>query len=922
MATPPTRVLDVTPTVGYLDTSTPKLSPTFDVLAGDKIVLQAFSENSTTTVNAPTWDGSGSWALEKSIVASGYSTAYLYTCDVTATATGRTISVGASGGQMFSFTATLVRNHGGTGNSVVANVTNGAPSVDLPCSSNSLVICGNADWNAVDGTTRTWRTVNDTPMTETWYERDPLKYSVYIGRTADSGVAGTKTLGLSAPTGQTYSILGIEILAVSTPTFGYDTASIATAYVSTGTQTLSHNASANARAAVVLIDQNASAADQVSGVTYAGVPMTRVRFNTEATEAGGVYIYWLDNIAPGTQNVAMTTTGTANKQMVVSTMNASPGALIAIAGSNSGTSASIANPSWSITGLTAGIKLEAFEVIHSGLTTMTTTPAANWTHISSTDLGSQGRGFANRSIASSGTTLVSGWTAATADDYVGASIAFYEIPVALGPNGTAAGTTTYSGTATGKKTSKGTSIGVSVYSGTSVGKEITKGVSTGSTEFLGTASGSLHKGLATGETSYVGSANGKALASGLATGTTARDGTASGKEQPLGLTSGSITYIGSASGNFIAKGNSSGYESFLGTAYGKEPAKGSATGSEVYVGSSSGVKLPDGFSSGSTVYSGISIGETRPKTGSASGATLFVGSSSGVKPLKGSALGSTVFIGSAVGKEQSRGLSSGLTVYSGSAVGSKPLRGSSTGSTSFIGSASGTRASRGNSIGSFVLTGDASGKIVSVGYASGSTDYSGVATGKTNATFNNGFASGGSTYYGTAEGKTLLKGSSLGTSMYSGTAYGKLIPKGSSFGSIIRIGNSSGLRLSFGSSTGLKLYSGMAHGKFVTSGIASPGTFVFIGSSFGRYQAKGIGIGAFVTNGSSSGHILPQGIATGDVLFIGSSSGIKDIIPWQVTDFEFVLLDRTWDGDILSRTVSGLILPREWEGSIDERSNT
>jgi hypothetical protein len=87
----------------------------------------------------------------------------------------------------------------------------------------------------------------------------------------------------------------------------------------------------------------------------------------------------------------------------------------------------VANPSWTISGLTAGIALEAFEVIHSGLTTMTTTPAASWNLISSTDLGAAGRGFAYQDIASSGTTLTCGWTAVTADDFVGSSVAFYQV---------------------------------------------------------------------------------------------------------------------------------------------------------------------------------------------------------------------------------------------------------------------------------------------------------------------------------------------------------------------------------------------------------------------------------------------------------------------------------------------------------------
>jgi len=231
----------------------------------------------------------------------------------------------------------------------------------------------------------------------------------------------------------------------------YDVSTVATAYTATGTQTTSHAGSASARAAVVLIDQNAIVTDQVSGVTYGGTAMTRLGFDTEATEAGGVYIYWLDGVTGGTQNVAMTTTGTANKQLVVATMTAAAGSTVAVAGENTGTSASAANPSWTISGLTAGTKLECFEAIHSGLTSMTTTPASGWTLISSTDLGAQGRGFARQSVASSGTTCACGWTASTADDFVGSSVSFKEVaggPVTLAASGTIAATTAVTGDAT------------------------------------------------------------------------------------------------------------------------------------------------------------------------------------------------------------------------------------------------------------------------------------------------------------------------------------------------------------------------------------------------------------------------------------------------------------------------------------------
>jgi hypothetical protein len=213
----------------------------------------------------------------------------------------------------------------------------------------------------------------------------------------------------------------------------HDTTTNAALYQATGTQTTSHAANASARAAVVLIEQDGSTADQVSGVTYGGVSMTRLGSDTDATEAGRVYIYFLDNISGGTQNVAMTTTGTIDKYLSVSTMTVAASTKVTVAGDGyiSGTGTS-SNPPLTLTGLTASVPVVAYEVIHSGLQTMTTTPQTTpaWTYITGVvpdgDLGTTGYGMARIANTPSGTTLTAGWIAGTSDDYVIAGVAFFE----------------------------------------------------------------------------------------------------------------------------------------------------------------------------------------------------------------------------------------------------------------------------------------------------------------------------------------------------------------------------------------------------------------------------------------------------------------------------------------------------------------
>jgi hypothetical protein len=174
----------------------------------------------------------------------------------------------------------------------------------------------------------------------------------------------------------------------------------------------------------VIIVQGGVVTDLVTSVTYGGVLLTRRRFDTEATEAGGVYIYWGAGTLPtGVQNVVVNRTGTANLRAMISTMTVAAGRIVAIDTDAVGSSAAIVNPSWTLT--TAADPNACYLGIHSGLQTMTTTPATNWTLQGSDDIGNTGRGWARRIMTPPG-NAAPGWTAATSEDYVGSAVAFKE----------------------------------------------------------------------------------------------------------------------------------------------------------------------------------------------------------------------------------------------------------------------------------------------------------------------------------------------------------------------------------------------------------------------------------------------------------------------------------------------------------------
>lgn len=185
----------------------------------------------------------------------------------------------------------------------------------------------------------------------------------------------------------------------------------------------------NPPAAVCLvIVQSGAATDQVTSVTYAGVALTRRRFDIETTEPGAVYIYWgAGNLPSGAQNAVVNRTGTTSLRTVVSTMTVAAGQTVAVDIDASGASAAITNPSWTMT--TAAVTTACYLGIHSGLQTMTSTPATNWTLQGvAEDRGNDGRGWARRLAVAAGNTAP-GWAAATSEDFVGSSIAFKEVPI-------------------------------------------------------------------------------------------------------------------------------------------------------------------------------------------------------------------------------------------------------------------------------------------------------------------------------------------------------------------------------------------------------------------------------------------------------------------------------------------------------------
>ncbi|MGH3500112.1 MAG: hypothetical protein ACRDQA_04290 [Nocardioidaceae bacterium] len=164
----------------------------------------------------------------------------------------------------------------------------------------------------------------------------------------------------------------------------------------------------------------------------------------------------------------------------------------------------------------------------------------------------------------------------TANQTTGVQLALR--PAAATPSeGTATGTFTWSGSATGSTAHSGSTSGGVTWAGSASGSTAHDGTTSGIITWSGTATGSTkHTGTATGSIAWSGTATGHAPAvgahSGTAAGTIVWTGATSGSTSHAGTTAGTLTWTGTASGHTPAvamhSGTASGTLTWTGTAHG------------------------------------------------------------------------------------------------------------------------------------------------------------------------------------------------------------------------------------------------------------------------------------------------------------------------------------------------------------------
>lgn len=204
------------------DTITTPKTVSVTTQAGDIVVVYGGIENGTATLATPTGNGL-SYTLKQSVeLDTNWASAYIWTAVDTTGGTNWTLSVSRAGGSVqWGFACLVFRDSDGVGASSKTNVSGAAPSLGITTTQdNSAVVVCNVDWNALDGSSRTWNTVNSITPTngnglETTYAYSSGAHTVYGAYYNDTGTAGSKTVGLSAPGGQKYSIVAVEIKGIS-----------------------------------------------------------------------------------------------------------------------------------------------------------------------------------------------------------------------------------------------------------------------------------------------------------------------------------------------------------------------------------------------------------------------------------------------------------------------------------------------------------------------------------------------------------------------------------------------------------------------------------------------------------------------------------------------------------------------------------
>ena len=208
----------------YNTSTTPKTTGSFSVEVDDLIVVTAHMGEADIALNAPTNTGTAlTWTLHQFAYTTGVGS-YLWTARATV-AESMTVSVTqVSATRNWGFSRATLRGTGGVGASVKTSAKgSGVPSIALTTvrPGSAIFWCINDDAAVNADASRAYLTSAGT-HTEVTYSRQGTAYTIYDSINIATTTPGSYTVGLSAPTGQDYHMIALEILLPHTkrPGFG------------------------------------------------------------------------------------------------------------------------------------------------------------------------------------------------------------------------------------------------------------------------------------------------------------------------------------------------------------------------------------------------------------------------------------------------------------------------------------------------------------------------------------------------------------------------------------------------------------------------------------------------------------------------------------------------------------------------------
>lgn len=208
-ATAPTFV---TQTATVFNTSTTPKTASVACNINDLLVAFVVSADAGTVGSTPTNDGTALiWSAKQTDATASHCWVGMWTALVDSTRT-IVVSFAATGTSAhFGGNVQVWRSASYASSSKLVSVSTGLPVVNFSVqnANSALVVCI-GDWSAIAGAP-TWLTNAGAFTSTAELNNDTGNYSVHGGYHADAGTATSKNVGLSAPTGETWSEIVLEV---------------------------------------------------------------------------------------------------------------------------------------------------------------------------------------------------------------------------------------------------------------------------------------------------------------------------------------------------------------------------------------------------------------------------------------------------------------------------------------------------------------------------------------------------------------------------------------------------------------------------------------------------------------------------------------------------------------------------------------